>query len=165
MNVASYGHCTAIDTKSSRMFLVGGKEYYATTMLTGTEVFDMVTRIFSTLGGQLTVGRVSHSCTIMEENDLLIAAGGYTDQWSSVDTAEILDLTVGTWTNAKVMPSALNAWAVGGVMLTWTPTQLYQYELSGNQWIELNDVPIDLTNMNNKFVPIYAEVSSICPWI
>ena len=164
MNEALYGHCAVMDKKSSRVYLVGGKQY-PPAMFTKTQVFAMTENQFTTLAGQLSVGRAGHICTILEENNLLIAAGGYTDGWSPIDTAEILDMAVGTWTNTKIMPSAGKAWTVGGALLTWTATKLYKYEPSGNEWIEIEDAPFDLTIMRNGFVPIEAGFDGICHFV
>lgn len=165
MNVASYGHCTVMDKKSSRVYLVGGKKYFSTTMLTKTQVFDMTANQFSTFASELSVGRAGHACIILEENNLLIAAGGHTDGWNPTNTAEILDMSVGTWTDTKVMPSAVNAWTVGGVMFTWTAAKLYLYELLRNEWIEIADVPFHLTNMNNGFIPIEVGFDGVCHFV
>lgn len=160
-------HCTTIDRRSDQMYIIGGWDSNSGLMSPDTHVFDMAARTFSTMQGQMSVGRVSHACTLLEEEDVIIAAGGNKQGWGSTSTVEILDLIVGTWSNAKSLPVFGRTWAVEQNVFTWTPTELFQYDVAVNEWVELENAPFDLSLMQGYFLPLYAGpgVDDICSFV
>ena len=167
MTRPAYHHCTAVDQRSNKMYLIGGMNFNTKRMNTETQVFDMTTRTFSTIINQLSEGRANHACTIPEEGGVLVAAGGYKQGWEVTLSVEILDLTTLTWSNAKIMPSGSDgkAWEGGQNVFTWEAEKLYQFELKSNEWLELDEAPFDLSKMQIYFLPIYNNTHSTCPLV
>lgn len=146
------------------MYIIGGLDSNGL-MSTATHVFDMATRTFSTMPGQMSVGRVSHACTLLEEEDVIIAAGGNKQGWGSTTTVEIHDLILGTWSNAQSLPVFGKTWAAEQNIFTISSGKLYQYDLAINEWVEFENAPFDLNRMEGYFLPIYTGpgVENICP--
>ena len=162
---ATYSHCTVNDMRSNQVFIVGGMNSNNFRMNTGTQVFDISTRTITAIAGQLSVGRANPACTILEGKDLLIVAGGSKQGWEGTDSAEILDLSTKTWSNAKSMPSSKYAWAGGLNIFTWNAGKQYQYELAVNEWVEMETEVFELIEDVNFFVPIVNGVYDICPLV
>ena len=160
----SYGHCGTTRKQTSQIFFVGGRGTWGNSnwaFSPGTQAFDMDRRTFSAISGEMSVGRVFHACTIMEEEGLLIVAGGSPDKNSVTNSVEILNLETETWASARAMPSTGNVWAAGEFLFTWT-ARLYQYEPMRNQWLEIEDVPFNLNWLKPQFVPLEAAHGKLC---
>ena len=129
-----------------------------------TRVFDMVQRTFSVLPGQMSVGRLYHKCALMEEEGLLIAAGGETGVFKATYSVEILNLEEETWSSATQLPGGnLNVLVIGEVMFNWG-TKLFQYEVVSNEWLEIEDVPFELIKLKPHFLQVEAGQGSFCPY-
>lgn len=163
----SHGHCVAAQKSTKKAFFVGGKGVWGNTQqayIPGTRVFDMLQRTFSTLPNQMSVGRAYHECTLMEEEGLLIAAGGRIADNLETDSVEILNLATLIWADASALPSAtLNVWATREVMFYWD-TELYQYEAVSNKWLNIEDVPFELQKLKKHLVQVDAGIGSFCPY-
>ena len=160
------GHCGVIRKRTMEAYFVGGRirENNEWVFSGITRVFDMVQRTFSVLPGQMSVGRLYHICALMEEEGLLVAAGGQIDGFSDIDSVEILNLEDETWSSATPLPSVIkNVLVTGEVMFNWG-TKLYQYEVGSNEWLEIDDVPFDLIRLRPNFVRVDAGVGSFCPY-
>ena len=162
----AYSLCATRNKLTGQIYFVGGfgwENNNGNKFRTGTLVFDTVTRAFSILSGQLTVGRAGATCAVLENDELLIAAGGISDGWQGTSTVEILDLKTKTWSNAGVMPYTAGVWTAGEFLFL-LGTELYQYELNSNQWLELVDVPFDFSKMRHHFVQVDASLGNFCPF-
>ena len=162
---ASYDHCTTMDKSSSQLYVIGGMNSNTALMSTGTQVFDLTTRTFTAIAGQLSVGRARLACTILEGEDLLIVAGGSKQGWGSTDSTEILDLTTGTWSNAQSMPMPNYAWAGGLNVFIWNAGKQYKYELAVNEWVEMEAEVFELGENVHNLVLIDTGVYDICPFV
>lgn len=164
---SSHGHCGAIHKLTKQAYFVGGRGIWGEiewVFLPGARTFDLVQRTFSSLPSQMSVGRAFHACAIMEEEGLLIAAGGSSTQWEKPDSVEILNVYSKTWTTALTLPSTSgNVWATGEVMFYWE-TEMYQYEAVSNTWLEIEDLPFDLGHMRPYLVQVEAGIGSFCPY-
>lgn len=161
---AAYSHCGVVRKWIGQIYFVGGKDSGKSNMNAGTQLFDMATRTFSTLSGQLSIGRLEHACAMYELESLLVAAGGIKNQWLPTSTVEILNLKTETWTAAKSLPSLGKVWAVGEVVFTWK-TSLYQYDPWRNVWLIIEDVPFTLSELREGFKAVEVESTSFCSWI
>ena len=160
-----YNHCGTARKKTSQIYFVGGRDTAVSYMDTGTQIYDTATATFSSTSGQMSEGRANFACTVLEEENLLIAAGGQAQGWAYTDSVEILDLTMETWTNVMATPSIGNVWAVGQVMFAWKNRDLHQYEPRSNQWLEIKDVPIHLPFLKPGFQNIPSSMANFCPFL
>ena len=113
----------------------------------------------------MSIGRAYHVCTILEEDNLLIAAGGYTNGWERTKSVEILDLTSETWSGASAMPGTGKTWATGEFLFFWTTEKLYQYEQRSDEWLEIEQVPFDLGELHPRFLAIDASTINFCSYL
>lgn len=163
----TFSHGIAIKKSQDQVFLVGGGKRIGLDdhFLNRIEVFDMMTQAVTILPVQLSVGRTNPACTVLNNENLLIVAGGQSDGWSGIDTVEIIDLNTNTRADAQSMPFAgPQAWSVDEFIFNWD-TLLYQYEVKDDQWVEIENVPFDLSLMKFYFVQIDAKDGNVCSFV
>ena len=166
--IPTHGLCGVKWKKKRVIYFVGGNKNGDTGLAsstTGTQKYDMDERALSLVLGQMSVGRRYHTCAVMEEESLLMVAGGLLDNEDRTDSVEILNFQDETWSTARPLPSnTYNVWASGEIMFNWE-TELYQYEVASNTWLEIEDVPFDLAIMKPYFLQVEAGAGSFCPYI
>ena len=163
----TYGHCVAKQKATGLMFIVGGYGWIDSNgnpFRTGTQVLDTETMTFSLVSSQMAFGRLDLACAVLEDDELLIAAGGTGEEWIGIDVVEILDLQTKTWSNAGVMPNKKQVWTAGEFFFL-LGSQLYQYESNSDQWLEIVDPPLDVSKMQRHFVPVNAGIGNFCPFL
>lgn len=161
LDFAAYSKCGVVSMSRSQIYHVGGKG--PSSFYDITQVFDMTTRTFSTLSGQMKAPRVGIACTILDKEGILVAAGGLTIGWKKVDYVEILDLNSETWSSVGAMPLATNKMmAAEEFLFVWDFTAFYQYEQTSDQWLEIKGVPFDLSKLQKNFIPVDAVVATVC---
>ena len=163
----AYSHCAAKNRFTGQIYFVGGvgkENNNGREFRTGTQIFDTATRKFSLLLDQMTNARTGTTCAVLENDKLLIVAGGVSDGWTGIDSVEILDLQTKTWGNAGVMPNTGGVWNAGGFFFL-LGTELYQYESNSDQWLEMVDVPFDVSKMRPYFMPVDSGLANFCPFL
>lgn len=163
---ASFGPCGIEIQRRSQIYFVGGRGTWGDAnwaYIPTAQVFDRVKRTFTISPSQMSTGRAIAACAILENEDLLIAAGGYVDGWVKTNSIEILNLSSEAWTNARAMPT-VNVLSADGFIFSWNPSKLYQYEPMRNEWREIEDVPIDLSLIRSHYLLVDAAHSNVCPY-
>lgn len=157
-----YKHCGAVFKLTRQIYIVGGVGALGDDPGRTTQTFYLSNGSFSTLEEQMSVAKSSHICTILEEERVLVAAGGFTTGLSATNSVEILDLVSGTWSTASSMPSAGgNVLGIGEFLFMWD-TKFYQYDQTRDDWFEIEDVPFDLNKLRPNFIQIDAGVTQVC---
>ena len=163
---AEFNHCGALRKQTAQIYFVGGMSGGLTSMKGWTFIYDMSLGQLSTITNQMSTPRVEHACAVLEDENIIIVAGGYTNSWIATDTVEILNLITETWSQARAMPFAgIEVWAVGEVVFNWKNQIMYQYQLSGNQWVEIENAPLNLANLRPIYIPVNAGLGSFCPYL
>lgn len=165
---ACYGHCGAILESTDQIFFVGGfcPELNGAEFFTGIQVFDMMSKTFTILLDQLSVGRTYPVCAVLKSEDLLVVAGGKTVGWVDINSVEIMNLKTNTWANGQAMPyPGMNVWVAGEAFFNWDDQLLYQYQVINDQWIEIEDAPVDLSQMKGGIVQIDAGDGILCSFL
>lgn len=161
-----FNHSGVLWEKKGLLYFVGGMNGQAASMKKWTFVYDISSGTYSTLANQMSTARVNHACTILTEKEVLIAAGGFTQLWRDTETVEILNLNSGSWSQADSMPfSGGQVWAFDGHTFTWKYQKMYQYIPVQNQWVEIEDVPLDLDGVLQVFIPVQEDLGTFCPFI
>ena len=145
---ATSAACGAVRQKTNKIYIVGG--FHTTSLFeTGTQIYDNVTRNFMPpIQGQLAVGRSHLGCSILEEEGLLIAAGGNAYGFVKNDAVEILNLSTETWSLAGQMPNDLgNMWTATGGFIFLRGASVYQYVPRSDLWFKIEDLPISATDI------------------
>ena len=163
-----YSPCGVIRELTNQIYFVGGRGTWGNNNLiffSGTQIFDMVKRQFSIHSAHMSAGRGKHVCTILQSEDILIAAGGRTGDWATTDSVEVLDLQTETWRNARVMPtSTTKLLATGEFLFAWE-TNMFQYEPATDQWLEFENVPFDLSQLTEPMISVDAGIGDFCPYL
>lgn len=149
--------CGTKSQMTNQIYIVGGAPSW-----TDTQIIDVSKRTFSLLPDQLAEGRVVGACMILEEEGLLIAAGGANSTWKQIDTMEILDIKVGRWYSASALPVIGTVWATDVFLLTWLAPKMYQYEPKRDRWLEIEDPPLPLGVLPIDLVEIEAGANKFC---
>ena len=119
----------------------------------------------------MTVGRKMAGCSIMElgGESLLVIAGGTLEDTNQTPSTEILNLSTGTMSTGQDLPVASNKLlAVEDVLFMWNAAadRLYQYEVTSDQWMEMDPAPFDpADDLTQSFVPVPAGPGMLCQYV
>ena len=139
MPFAVYEACV-VSLSDTEIMLIGGagndqgvwNEVHKLTIGTGWEALAPM--------GTARVG----GCAVLEGQEEVISAGGYTSGWAVTDTMEIYNVATNVWRYGASLPS-LTAWSFCNHENTvWIvgkeEDQVFKYDGSGQQWIHQTDI-------------------------
>ena len=163
MSKAAINPCAAKWQRMNKIYLVGG--YHSQQSFeTGIQVYAISSGEFlAPITRQLAVGRSFLACIVLEEDGLLIAAGGISNPWKYVDSVEILDISSETWSSAGLMPEGKMVWTASSEYIFLKGlSSFYQYEPRRDRWFEVEDVPFTLTDLVPDSKVLDARMDKPC---
>lgn len=159
---AKAGACGTMRFKTNQIYIIGGYQSI-TSFDTGTEIFDISSREFlPPVSSQLAFGRAHPACSVLEEDDILIAAGGVYDGWNEQSSVEILNLSTETWSLAEPIPEKKTVWTFAEDFIFTSGLPFYQYEPRSDIWLEIENVPFAAEALAENTLVLDASDGNPC---
>lgn len=157
--------CSAEHVKTKQIYFVGGF-YDNSRYSTATQILDIKTRKFlPSITSQLNTGRSFPACTIYDEHNSLIVAGGSKPSWVYIDTVEVLNLNTKIWSSLEPMPCEGTMWNPNGLIFLQTDPNFYQYEPKHDRWLVVEDLPKPTGYLNERCFVFNAGIGRICDFV
>ena len=170
MPTAVYGHCMAKWSSGNKVYIIGGiksvsgRGYFQT----GTQVFDIETRKFSTLSDRLQLARFSPACAVVDQERKLVIAGKQKPMWKLTHSTEILDLNTNTWSAAAAIPFSGGYSLIpmeGSLYVLAQSGLLYHYKSPNDEWELLSKTtPFDGAP-SGEYLPINVNAAVVCQFL